>query len=151
MKFVLYCSPGKELQKQKRVINVENVLTCTMQPGTGRPHITNPLGLLMWKESEIVLLLQRNENVHQVQSHIHYPHTYIDMDADVCPAPELSWAFPEPGCCCPSKFLHPFLTFCLEPKALPMFYLLAEDLLALGVVDPCCPAPVSEALPVAIV
>lgn len=130
---------------------MEDVLTCTMQPGTRRPHITNPLGLLTWKESEIVLLLQRNENVHLVQSQIRYPHPYIEMDADACPAPEFPWALPEPGCSCPSKFHHLFLTFCLDPKALPMSYLLTEDLLALGVVDPCCPAPISEALPVAIV
>lgn len=110
MEFVLYCFHGKELQKQKRVIDVEDVLTCTMQPGTRRPHITNPLGLLAWKESEITLFLQRNENVHQGQRHICYLHPYINMDAGVCPAPELPWAVPEPGYCCPSKFHHPFLT-----------------------------------------
>lgn len=69
-------------------------------------------------------------------------------------------------CAQPQSSLGPFLNldtvalqnsithsspFCLEPEALPMSHLLTEDLLALGVVDPCCPAPISEAFPVAIV
>lgn len=36
-------------------------------------------------------------------------------------------------------------------KGLPRSYLFTEDLLALGIVDPCRPAPISEAFPVAIV
>jgi len=69
---------------------------------------------------------------------------------------------------CPAhSSLGPFLTWMLLPfktplsvphpparilaKGLPRSYLFAEDLLALGIVDACCPAPVSEALPVAVI
>lgn len=56
-----------------------------------------------------------------------------------------------PGCCCLSKLHHLSLTFLLRAQGPPSSYLFTEDLLALGVVDTRCPAPVSKAFSVPII
>lgn len=56
-----------------------------------------------------------------------------------------------PGCCCLSKLHHQSLALLPRAQGLPSSYLFTEDLLALGVVDTSCPAPVSEAFPVPII
>ena len=99
----------------------------------------------------MALCSAKNENANQEGGHICCMQPYI-WDAAACPA---------------HSSLGPFLTWMLLPfktplsvphhpvkspaEGLPRSYLFAEDLLALGIVDPCCPAPVSEALPVAII
>lgn len=68
------------------------------------------------------------------------------------PSLQLPWAIPDldavvlqNSIACPSPS-------CQSPaEELLRSYLFAEYLLALGIVDPRCPAPVSEALPVAII
>lgn len=78
--------------------------------------------------------------------HISCTQCYI-WDAAACPAhSSLDHS------CCPHRPLpvsHPPAKSPAE--GVPGSYLFAEDLLALGIVDPRCPAPVSKALPVAIV
>lgn len=75
----------------------------------------------------------------------------VYLAAGVHPAPQIPWAIPDLGAgALQNSNIHPSPS-CPEHKGPPSSYLLTEDLLALGVVNPCSPAPVSEALPVAIV
>lgn len=54
--------------------------------------------------------------------------------------------------CCPHSSLPASHPPAKSPaEGVPRSHLFAEDLLALGIVDPRCPAPVSKALSVAII
>lgn len=67
------------------------------------------------------------------------------------------WAMPDldavalPNCCLSLTLLPRVWGYQGATEGLPRSYLFAEDLLALGIVDPRCPAPVRQALPVAII